>query len=367
MQNKMIKKSYPFPLYDFSDLEEWLSDMAHKGFIFKKATLTYVFFEKTCPQNMAYHIEEATDGALCPAKEVLECRRKEGWIYIDTVKEKIVNRGGYFHIYISKKEPLGNGRHSHQGTNNISERIFQKTLFNNVFGAVSPLFVIGTAIYTSEEPLLPFVVKNDIAFLALFMSVISLSILLLCALRFFSFKRAKTPSQVRHYLGLRRFIKILVYVFSILTIAAILNFLSSLYYNRKIGNNFFINRSLLCPIQLQIDLTSDIGKSNNEIKGNHDLNFSNIVIEYYDLALESLADSFVTSLLEHGSESSETDKKYIDGKKILHWNISQDNDRKIAVQDRNTIIYTEYNSSETPAENAEKIMAYLKYLEIISD
>lgn len=226
MQNKMIKKTYPFPLYDFSDLEKWLSDMAYKGFIFKKATLTYVFFEKTSPQDMAYHIEDAADGALCPTKEALECRRKEGWIYLDTVKDKIVNRGGYFHIYVSEKGAYDNGRHS--GTNHISERIFRKTLLDNFFRAVGPLIVIGTAIYTSEEPLLPLVGKNDIVFLALFMSVISWSILLLCALRFFSFKRAKTPSQVRHYLGLRRFIKILVYVFFILTAVAILRFLSSL-------------------------------------------------------------------------------------------------------------------------------------------
>lgn len=386
IKNKLVKKSYNLLLYDFSALELWLSDMAKKGLILKKATLSKMFFEKTESQNVIYHIDDSIKGALSPTEEEIEFYNNSGWEYICTIKESFVNQGGYCHIYINNRVNNKNNSLIDNSFNRISERIFKKIQSNDLLRSLGPLTVIGCTIYTSQESLFRLVIKNDIVFLAIYMIFIFLSMLLLYILNFLSFKKTlylsklNVQSHLCNYVGLKNFIKIQKGILLILITLAICNELQPLYYNNHIqkvspeilkeiekqsqlqydsneyGNYFLMNKSLFSPVQYQISQTGIIS---NNMKWEEESNYTpSITIEYYELSFNFLAEPFVNELYKYNQNKSSIEEiNSAKFQKVIFWeNMLDDNyNQYLIIKKDNIIIFVKYLGREDIKNNVDII------------
>jgi hypothetical protein len=129
--------------------------------------------------------------------------------------------------------------------------------------------------------------------------------------------KVNIPSHLHNYIGLKKFIKIQKGIFFILITLAICNALQSLYYNNHIQkvppeilkeiekqtqiqydnnedeNYFLMNKSLFSPVQYQISQSGII----NNMKWEEESYYTpSIMIEYYELSFDFLAEPLVNEL-----------------------------------------------------------------------
>lgn len=88
---KLIRKLMPVNVYDIAKTQSYLSDMASKGYFFKKLDI-FAYFEKGEPEETTYRLEPLMRNEKMPDEEKLAHYENYGWEYVCTISTA-------FHVY----------------------------------------------------------------------------------------------------------------------------------------------------------------------------------------------------------------------------------------------------------------------------